>query len=270
MAELREARKIASASGLGLQYVLKEARVFDIWKRLSPLVMSKEIRSHALIVCKGGTALNKIYLSGVQRFSEDLDFDAFFNGSPGRRQKIDFLQTELIAALAKDYEVQKPRMMREIVRFTCTFLNEMGKKDSIFVEFNLQTPKVGTIEVQEARSQLWGAVVRVPVYSFETLVAKKLKTFYERETGKDLYDIYRSLERKNDSEMRKIISALRRVLKSEGIKYSDFVAGVSKALKDEDLIAGMHASSNPYIPRTLRIHWGQAARRIREKLIPYL
>jgi len=95
MVELREARKIAASTGLGLQYVLKEARVFDIWKRLSPIVMSRKVRSRAILVCKGGTALNKIYLAGVQRFSEDLDFDAFFKGSLTRGQKVDFLQKNL-------------------------------------------------------------------------------------------------------------------------------------------------------------------------------
>ena len=103
MVELREARKIASSSGLGLQYVLKEARVFDIWGRLSPLIMSGKIRSKAIIVSKGGTALNKIYLSGVQRFSEDLDFDAFFKGSPRRGRKIEFLQSELREYLATTF-----------------------------------------------------------------------------------------------------------------------------------------------------------------------
>jgi predicted nucleotidyltransferase component of viral defense system len=53
--------------------------------------------------------------------------------------------------------------------------------------------------MEEARSQLWGATVTVPVYCFETLVAKKLKTSYERETGKDLYDIDRSLQGRTDS-----------------------------------------------------------------------
>ena len=270
MVELREARKKASTTGLGLQYVLKEARVFDIWGRLSPIVMSDRVRSKATIVCKGGTALNKIYLSGVQRFSEDLDFDAFFKGSVARNRKIEFLQSEVMAALTKDYEVQRPRMMREIVRFACSFHNEMGKKDSIFVEFNLHTPRVGRIIVKEAKSQLWGTAVTIPVYSFEALVAKKLKTFYERETGKDLYDIYRSLQGRTDSDMRKIVSTLRKVLKVEGIKYTDFVSGVSGALQDEELIASVHASSNPYIPRTLRIGWKQAAEHIRKKLTPYL
>ena len=51
-------------------------------------------------------------------------------------------------------------MMREIVRFACSFPNEIGMKDSIFVEFNLNTPRVGTIVVAEAKSQLWGTAVR--------------------------------------------------------------------------------------------------------------
>jgi hypothetical protein len=79
-------------------------------------------------VCKDGTALNNIYFGGVQRFSEDLDFDAFFEGSLTRRQKLEFLQQNLTIALTKHYEVQTPRMMREVVRFTCSFENEMGKK----------------------------------------------------------------------------------------------------------------------------------------------
>jgi predicted nucleotidyltransferase component of viral defense system len=117
-----------------------EARVFDIWGRLSPLILSDRVKSKAIIVCKCGTALDKIFLSGVQRFSEDLDFDAIFKGNTARSRKIVFLQNELMTSLTKDYEVQRPRMMREIVRFTCSFSNEIGMKDSIFVEFNLNTP----------------------------------------------------------------------------------------------------------------------------------
>jgi predicted nucleotidyltransferase component of viral defense system len=270
MVELREARRIAANIGLGLQYVLKEATVFDIWSRLSPLAMSGKVKSTVLIVCKGGTALNKIYFSGVQRFSEDLDFDAFFKRKLTRRQKLEFLQENLIAALTRDYDVQTPRMMREVVRFTLSFNNEMGKRDSIFVEFNLEAPKVGRVVVREARSELWGLTVRIPAYSFEALVAKKLKTFYERESGKDLYDIYRSLEGRSDDEIRRMASMLRRVLKSEDIKYSDFVSGLTRTLDDQDLIARVHASSNPYIPRSLRIDWKDAAKEIRQKLMPFL
>jgi predicted nucleotidyltransferase component of viral defense system len=270
MVELREARKIAASIGLGLQYVLKEARIFDIWSRLSPIVMSRKVKSTVLLVCKGGTALNKIYFAGVQRFSEDLDFDAFFKRNLTRRQKLDFLQENLIAALTGAYEVQTPRMMREVARFTSSFNNEMGKRDSIFVEFNLEAPKVGRVAVKEARSELWNLAVSIPVYSFEALAAKKLKTFYERESGKDLYDIYRSLEGRSNDEMRRIVTMLRRVLKSEGIKYSDFVSGFTRTLDDQDLMARIHASSNPYIPRSLRIDWRDAAKETRQRLAHFL
>ena len=77
MVDLREARRAAARVGLGLQYVLKEYRVFDIWSRLSPWLLSEEAKAEMVIVCKGGTALNKVFLAGAQRFSEDLDFDAF-------------------------------------------------------------------------------------------------------------------------------------------------------------------------------------------------
>jgi len=68
MAELREARKTAAKIGLGLQYVLKEARVFDIWSKLSPIILSDDISSHVTIVCKGGTVLNKVFLKGTKVF----------------------------------------------------------------------------------------------------------------------------------------------------------------------------------------------------------
>jgi hypothetical protein len=42
-----------------------EARVFDIWGRLSPPILSDSVKSKAIIVCKCGTALNKIFLSGA-------------------------------------------------------------------------------------------------------------------------------------------------------------------------------------------------------------
>jgi len=60
--ELIEARKTAAKIGLGLQYVLKEARIFDILTKLSPMLLSKEISAKVTIICKGGTVLNKVFL----------------------------------------------------------------------------------------------------------------------------------------------------------------------------------------------------------------
>lgn len=271
--DARLIRRAAARSGMGLQYVMKEAHVFDVWHSLSPVIASGKIRQQARIVCKGGTALNKIYLGGLQRFSEDLDFDAFFSTNLGfdRSEKIDFLHENVISAIDSDYTIDRPRVMREVVRFTCAFRNEMGQRDSVFVEFNIHTPFVGKVVTAKATSSILNLpTVSIPAYSFHTLVAKKLKTFYERETGKDIYDIYRSFERCKTSSMKQVVSLLKRALEAEHIGYDDFVSRIDAALSDADRLRRVHASTNPYIPSSLRLDWVKAAREIRDRLLPLL
>lgn len=265
MVELREARKTAAKIGLGLQYVLKEARVFDIWSKLSPIALSDNISSHVTIVCKGGTVLNKVFLKGTQRFSEDLDFDAFFSKELSKKEKIDFLDKNMLSNLRSSYEIEKPRLMRDVVRFTCSFVNEMGAKDSVSVEFNVEPKGSSDFVMQRATSELIMAqTVRIPTYSFPVIVAKKLKTFYERGSGKDLYDIYYSLKIMKD--VREIVKALKDVLKAEEIEYEDFAKGFLRKLRDREAIRRVHASTNPYVPRKLRVGYVEIARKIEEKI----
>lgn len=269
---LRMIQRSAAVTGMGLQYVMKEARVFDVWDRLSTLLSSRDVRRHVRVVCKGGTALNKIFLGELQRFSEDLDFDAFFSDAGlSRSQKIAFLQEKVMSAVSTAYEVDEPRLMRQVVRFNCSFINEMGKSDSLLAEFNIETPLVGKI----IRATATSSILRLPsatvlVYSFYTLVAKKLKTFYERESGKDIYDIYRSFEKCSDSDMRQVVSMLKEVLQVEGIAYEGFVSSMYAALSDGSRLWKVHASTNPYIPRSMRIDWGKAGREIRDRIMPLL
>ncbi len=264
MVELREARRIAARTGLGLQYILKEARVFDVWSRLSPLYPSKGINHEALIICKGGTVLNKVFFRGVQRFSEDLDHDAFFAVSANTNAKIRYLEG-LVRPLLNTYKIDKPRMMREVLRFTCSFTNEQGSMDSIFVEFNLEPKGPRGRNMMEAKSELLNVQpVKIQTYRFDLLVAKKIKTLYERSSGKDFYDIYRCLPVIQDWAAVK--RATRAVLRAEGIDYNSFKNGILRKLDDEQTIRRLHPSTNPYIPRNLRPDWFRAATEIKNAL----
>lgn len=264
MVELRVARKAAATIGLGLQYVLKEARVFDIWSKLGPITLSESISSQVTVICKGGTTLNKIFLKGTQRFSEDLDFDAFFLKAVNKKEKIVFLDKNVVSNLRSSYQVEEPRLMRDVVRFTCSFVNEIGAKDSVFVEFNVEPNGPDEFELREARSEILDIpAVMIPTYTFHVLVAKKLKTFYERGSGKDLYDIYYSLKRIRN--VLEIVDALRKVLEAEDIEYQEFVSGFFSRLRDVEAIRRVHASTNPYVPRGLRVSWVKIAGGIEEK-----
>jgi hypothetical protein len=270
MVELREARKIAARTGLGLQYVLKEYRIFDIWSRISPVLLSNDTTSEVHAICKGGTALNKIFFKGVQRFSEDLDFDAFFAEKQSVSSMIEFLRKNVISILSDSYNLERPRMMRQVVRFPCKYTNEMRRSDQVFCEFNLFAARVGRELVATAKSDIINEIepVKVRVYSFDTLIAKKLKTFYERAEGKDIYDLYYGLKQTNDK--RQLIRALKTVLKAEQIAYDDFVQGFEEQIRDADSIRRVHASTNPYVPRKLRINWQKAAQYIDRIILPKL
>lgn len=71
-------------------------------------------------------------------------------------------------------------------------------------------------------------------------------------------------------EIKEIVDTLKEVLKSEGIEYNEFVNQFLGKLEDKGIIARMHASTNPYIPRNLRVNLPRAAMEIKEKLMPYL
>ncbi|MGQ9719022.1 MAG: hypothetical protein ACUVWK_04185 [Nitrososphaerales archaeon] len=57
-------------------------------------------------------------------------------------------------------------------------------RDSLFVEFNLDAKLVGSYRVKEAKSEILGIdPIRIRAYTFNTLLAKKIKAFYERGSG---------------------------------------------------------------------------------------
>jgi len=266
MVELFEARKIAARTGLGLQYVLKEDRVFDILRRLSPIILSEDIGRSVRIVAKGGTAMNKVHFRGSQRFSEDLDFDVAFVEDLTKKEKIAFLDKNIISALRGAYDVDKGRLMRHTVRFTCTFTNEMGMKDCVFVEFNIETEVFGKVDIKEAVSDVLDiSPVAIPIYSLPSLVARKMVAFSDRFSGKDLYDIYYALERGVD--LREVVKELKEILKSEQIEPKEFVNDLIEKLGNEQKLAWVHASTNPYLPVKLRKDWVLIAKKVKEDML---
>ena len=69
--DLEVCRAIAIRYGLPLQFVFKEFHLMDVISQIAALT----ILEPNSLVFKGGTALSKVYLQKMQRFSEDADFD---------------------------------------------------------------------------------------------------------------------------------------------------------------------------------------------------
>lgn len=269
MVSLREARQAAARTGIGLQYVMKEARVFDIWAKICPDILSSKISDHATVICKGGTPLNKIFFGHVQRFSEDIDMDIFFKGTVEREDKIRFIKDNIISLLESSYVIPKEARRKNIIAFFCQFQNEQGEKDNIQLEFNIGESKTGQDVVASAKSTMLPLRVdRVLVYSLDTLIAKKFKAFYERDEGKDVYDLYYGLQINNNPTG--VIPILKDVLRSAKIDYNDFSEEIKRKLEDEALMRDLRLAANPYVSKKLRIDFVKASDEISRKIIRHL
>jgi predicted nucleotidyltransferase component of viral defense system len=248
-------RAIAAQHGLPLQYVVKEYHVFDVLGRIT-----METAPGKNVVFKGGTALNKVFFSGIQRFSEDLDFDLDARTLAEAREWSERLAGKLVQRsfgdAARAYEVTEFRRVSGTIQFYCVFESVLGGRDHVRVDV---APKkiisAKPVEVKTARSDFTQQYVTgFAVYSLEDLTARKLHALATRCEGKDVYDVFNALP--SCGAMRKPIE---KMLESEEESGSakDFLDKAIRRLRGADARA-LRNLTNPFIPSSKRPKdWGE-------------
>jgi predicted nucleotidyltransferase component of viral defense system len=161
-----ELRDYAARAGLGFQFVVKEAFLFEMLETLEDYGF----------VLKGGTAINKVYLPGHQRFSEDLDYDT--DQSKESVKKI---------MLKTGWKVKREFFTKNAIGFQLAY--EFGRiKDTIKADFAFSVK--GDFEKAKLVSDFLPISKRADVYTFNVLNAQKEGAFEDRKEWKDLYDLY--------------------------------------------------------------------------------
>ncbi|MCX6778579.1 MAG: nucleotidyl transferase AbiEii/AbiGii toxin family protein [Candidatus Micrarchaeota archaeon] len=161
-----ELRDYAAKAGLGLQFVVKEAFMFELM----------ELLGEKGFVLKGGTAINKGYLQGRQRFSEDLDYD--MEGDKALAKKI-------VRGLG--WPVRREYFTKHSIGFALAY-EFQGVEDSVKVDVSFGIK--GKSESRKASSDFLPVSKRVVMYEFPELNRQKELAFEERREWKDLYDLY--------------------------------------------------------------------------------
>lgn len=233
-------KTIAEQYGLPLQIVVKEFIVFDV---LGQITMATAPSKN--FVFKGGTALSKVYLGGLQRFSEDLDFDLGTGSIEEVRERC-----KRIAEKLSGYEAAEFRVVRDTVQFYCRYESPLGGKDNVRVDVaakRIITDKPVVIK-PAVSSYTQRFVTGFYVYSVEDLVARKLHALTERTEGKDVYDVHAALALCGD-----LTSAIRKMLASENLNDDPvaFLQKTIRALKKVDH-RKMRNLTNPFIPLSIR------------------
>jgi predicted nucleotidyltransferase component of viral defense system len=238
--DLEVCRAISAKSALPLQFVVKEFHVFEVLSQVCAHAGGSED-----FVFKGGTALNKVYLSGMQRFSEDLDFDFECKGRDG----LEKFCTALAGGIS-GYEIGKMRHVRDTLQFDCGFALPWGGRDNVRIDV---APKkillAGKLKILPAKSDYAGvSAAGVFVYPLEDLVARKMNALRTRGEGKDYFDVYSALPKCG-----KMNEAIKLMLESEGVELTpaEFLDEIRVKNGKADA-KKLRASTNAFIPAQAR------------------
>ncbi len=238
--DLEVCKIIAIRSGLPLQFIFKEFHLMNIASKISTVIYTEP----DTLILKGGTALNKIYIQRMQRFSEDLDFDLV---SKDASLKI-FDFSKKLASTLKEYEINEFRKINNTVQFYCVYKTPLGGKDNVRIDISpklLITAK--PIENKIIYSEFThSSVTGLKTYSIEDLTARKMNALASRSEGKDLYDISMVLLLCSIKILR---TAINDMLKSErqNITLAAFMNKIFRRLKKNDIIK-LRNLTNPFIP----------------------
>jgi len=243
-------RLVAVSQGLPLQFVVKEYRAMDVLKQIAMAVARPNLKN---FVFKGGTALNKVYLGQIQRFSEDLDFDLDVETFP----KVKEFSLNLSKKLA-GYSVAEFRRVGGTCQFSCIYDNPLGGRD--FVRVDIAKKRIITdkpiLRPPIPSAFLPGGVFATGlcVYSLEDLTARKINALAFRGEGKDFFDVYNALPL--CGRMR---GPIEKMLKSEnnGSSADHFLEKAVRAVKRANP-SKLKNLTNPFVPAPSRPKdWGQ-------------
>lgn len=235
--DVEELRRLAAKEEISLNYIAKD-------EMMSKLLLG--LQGFDDIILKGGTAINRVYLKN-KRFSEDIDLDIIFKGS----LKQALMRTKEIVNGLVGFQIARPRIMKETIRYDLFYINSLNHKDKIRLEFKL-TKKASNYSKKVVN---FGFVpydsALLNVYDIEEIIKQKIDCIFSRIEGKDFFDLYYLL----DLTYKPI-----NILKKEKKKI------IEKISLEEREIKSVANVINHYIPRSKRPNWDIFLEELKKKI----
>lgn len=218
------------------------------------------------LLLRGGTALHKLFVSPVQRYSEDMDLVQAAAGPIG--PILDAIRARLDPLLGEPRRERNPgnvtlryRMESEIPPVVPLRLKLEINTREHFVVFGVVTRS------HSVRSPWFEGEADVRTYALEELLGTKLRALFQRRKGRDLFDLWTGLGTRG-VDPRRIVEAFRAYMRAEG-------ADVSRAVFEKNLGAkiGSRAFNDdlrPLLAAAVPYDVPEAARAVSEQLLALL
>ena len=235
-----------------------------ISRALINLYSEETLRS--AVAFRGGTALHKLFLRAPVRYSEDIDLVQIEAGGIG--PVMDAVRRSLDSWLGKPQWKQGWGRVTLYYRFTTEI--EPVQQRRLKVEINTREHfSVHGLRRHrfEVTSRWWSGQAEITTYDLDELLATKLRALYQRRKGRDLFDLWIALGRK-EVDPKRIVPTFHRYMEAEG-------SAVSRSEFEENLAAKVKTHSftedlRPLLAPGIRYDVTEAAALVEDRLLVLL
>lgn len=190
-------------------------------------VLSKEL------AFRGGTALHKLYVQPPSRYSEDLDFVRVNTGAIGNvisniREKLDYW-------LGKPSTKRNQGLFTLFYEFKAEEISENRKRIKIEINTREHASLFDLCHKKLRIENPWfSGTANIVTYCLEELMGTKLRAFYQRKKGRDLFDLAIVLKSFSNLDTKKIIESFNYYLDKQKLKISkaEFEKNLFEKLSD--------------------------------------
>ena len=196
---------------------------------------------------RGGTALHKLYLSPQPRYSEDIDLVQI---NPGPIKPIMFRLGEVLSFLPDRVTKQKRYNNTMLFRVESEVPPTIQLRLKVEINCYEHSSVLGLTKVPFSVENSWfSGTAHLTTYHFEELLGTKLRALYQRKKGRDLFDLYMALQRR-EVDVDKVLQCYRKYMEfvvGKVPSYKQFVNNMTEKMGDEEFVGDLKALLRPNI-----------------------
>ncbi len=239
------------------------------WRSISPWIFDHQVEQDLVItralidlyndefissklLFRGGTALNKIFLNEVARYSEDIDCVQISSEPIG--PIIDAIRETLKSWLGEP----KRKISKGMVTLTYRFNSEPPDPVPLKLKIEINTREHFQLYGIHSypllmESRWYSGQSAVKTYCIEELMATKLRALYQRKKGRDLFDFYIVFKQLPSIDIDKIIYGFKKYVEQQGLSISKkpFLVNLKNKLQDDSFLNDIH----PFLPTTYNMEY---------------
>lgn len=180
---------------------------------------------------RGGTCLQKLFLDPPTRYSEDLDLVQVDAGPAG--PMIDRLR-EVLRWLGEPKVARTKQSVKLLYRFETEGPPNITRR--VKVEINTREHAAVFPPIHrplEVASRWFQGAAEIPTYEPDELLGTKLRALYQRNKGRDLFDLWVAHHRL-ELDPARVVAAFKAYIESQGVRISraEYLANLEAKFQD--------------------------------------